>query len=322
MSKIGLDGAFDAVPLANDLHKALESGRSVFGHADSNALVTDLAPITFLQAKLIREAYAQLHHKDLLHEVETKLGGKFRHAVRAILSDRAVLDAQSLHSAVGLLSTDHSIVNEILICRSVEEKHEMNTLFEVMFHKDLEHWVDGNFSGDYKKLLLGLIKNKRLVEPDPNATVQNLVGQLFHASEGMIGTDAAKFIEIFTNQSWAQLKQVFSAYPQNHKKHTMETAILHEFSGNIQECLLSMVRFATSPIDFWIDALHRSMAGVGTSDDNLIYVIVSQRENLGAISAAFAAKYGQELTTWIDQDTSGDYRHFLIELVKAHQAHV
>jgi len=194
---------------------------------------------------------------------------------------------------------------------------EIKEHFHRHHNRDLEKWIQGDTSGHYEKLLVSLLSVPRAVGVNP-ARTQVLVDELYKAGEGKLGTDEKKFTEIFSKESYEQLREVFLAYPMSHKHHSIEHAVKSEFSGKSETLLLDIVHFALNPAEFWAVALHDTMAGLGTNDKDLILIIVSQRDVIGLIAQEFSKKYKKNLIDWIQNDTSGDYKHFLVEVVKAH----
>lgn len=60
--------------------------------------------------------------------------------------------------------------------------------------------------------------------------------------------------------------------------HTLEKAIKKEFSGDIMEGLLAIYKCVTNKAEYFASRLHKSMAGLGTNDKQLIRVIVTRSE--------------------------------------------
>ena len=60
--------------------------------------------------------------------------------------------------------------------------------------------------------------------------------------------------------------------------HTLEKAIKNEFSGDIMEGLLAICKCVTNKAEYFASRLHKSMAGIGTNDKQLIRVIVTRSE--------------------------------------------
>ncbi len=62
--------------------------------------------------------------------------------------------------------------------------------------------------------------------------------------------------------------------------------------------------------------LNMAMRGMGTNDQDLIRVITTRAEiDMYYIKQEFFAMFSKTLEQAITNDTSGDYRHFLLTLV-------
>lgn len=119
--------------------------------------------------------------------------------------------------------------------------------------------------------------------------------------------------------------------------HSLEKAIKKEFSGDIMEGLIAICRCVCNKAEYFASRLHKSMAGIGTNDKQLIRVIITRCEvrrqqrsieqnlevnqtfilqiDMGEIKAAYERLYGKSLKSWIKGDTSGHYKHALYALV-------
>lgn len=82
--------------------------------------------------------------------------------------------------------------------------------------------------------------------------------------------------------------------------HGLEKAIRNEFSGDIMDGLLAILQCTTNKAEFFASRLHKSMAGIGTDDKQLIRSIVTRCEvDLNDIKAAYERLYGKSLRSWI-----------------------
>lgn len=71
--------------------------------------------------------------------------------------------------------------------------------------------------------------------------------------------------------------QTFQEY-ESMTGHSLEKAIKKEFSGDIMEGLIAIYRCVTNKADYFASRLHKSMAGIGTNDKQLIRVIITRCE--------------------------------------------
>lgn len=73
--------------------------------------------------------------------------------------DRAGHDAALLEGAMaGIGTKDHQLVNRVIRCHW--DRHHLAQVkgaYKVIFHKNLDHRIRGETSGDYQKLMLACI---------------------------------------------------------------------------------------------------------------------------------------------------------------------
>lgn len=120
------------------------------------------------------------------------------------------------------------------------------------------------------------------------------------------GTDEATFNAILCAENFPQLLQVFEEYKKL-AGHDIEQAIKSEFSGDIEEGLLTIVRCVKNRAAVFAERLHRSMAGAGTDDRALIRVVVSRCEkDMVQIKQEFQRLYKKSLESWIKVSCAND----------------
>jgi len=283
---------------------------------DEAALIAILGNRNQAEIAAIKQAYLQKHGKDLLSAIKSETSGDFARAMTGLLKDPRQYDADALFEAMKGAGTDEFTLMLVLIGRNNEQKAAINTFYTRDHSKSVENAITSETSGDLKKLIVGLTGNR-----DPDHTPVNEdaaradAEKLYSAGEGKLGTDERSFIEVFTRKSWPHLKRVFAIYETIHKHHTMERAIEGEFSGFLKTGLLGVVIFARNPGEFYADAAHKSMKGVGTDEKMLTHVIVGNRDRLAEIKQAYSAKYGKTLWQAVNGETSGDFKKTLLALI-------
>ena len=97
----------------------------------------------------------------------------------------------------------------------------------------------------------------------------------------------------------------------------IEDSIKSEMSGDLKKSMLAVVRSIKDRAAFFAAALQRSMKGMGTSDDELIRILVARSEiDLTQIKDTFEKSYKGSLGSWIADDTSGDYKTILLAILR------
>lgn len=113
--------------------------------------------------------------------------------------------------------------------------------------------------------------------------------------------------EKYLHISWLELSsfyEICSQVAQQYQQiagHSLEKAIKKEFSGDIKNGLLAILKYSMNKSEFFAELLHKSMVGLGTNDSQLIRLLVTRCEiDLNDIKTTFQQKYGKSLRSWID----------------------
>ncbi|PIO40667.1 hypothetical protein AB205_0030820 [Aquarana catesbeiana] len=133
------------------------------------------------------------------------------------------------------------------------------TLSTPEFKTDLEKDIIDDTSGDFQKALLSLLKGTRSEEcyVDENLADRDAKA-LYEAGEKQKKANVLVFIEIFTSRSFSHLKKVFEKY-STYSKHDLNKALDLELKGDIEKCLVAIVKYAVDKPGFFAEKLHLAM---------------------------------------------------------------
>ncbi|CAI9557689.1 unnamed protein product [Staurois parvus] len=281
---------------------------------DEGTIIDILTKRTNCERQQIKAAYQQQTGKSLDDALKKALSSHLEEVVLALMKTPAQYDAHNLKNAVKGLGTDESTLIEILVSRNNLELREINKVYKEEFKKELAKDVAADTSGDFQKALLALIKGER----NESATVNdeqadNDARALYEAGEKRKGTDTSIFINILTARSFPQLHKVFSRY-RAYSKNDMSKAIDLELKGDIESCLMSLVKVATSKPAYFAERFHLSMKGSGTRHKDLIRLLVSRCEiDLKEIKYHYKNLFGKTLRTAImEEKLKGDYETIML----------
>jgi len=303
---------FNATHSAEILHKAMKG----LG-CDKSKVLLALTSCNNQQRQEVAKAYKTQYGSDLVSDLKKELSGDFENLVLALMTPPAQYDAQQLKKALTGLGTKENILIEILCTRSNAQINELKHTYKQLFGKELEKELVGDTSGPFQRLLVSLCVGAR---DESGRTDQLKANQdarsLYRAGERRLGTDESTFNSILAAQNFNQLRLVFDEY-QTASGHSIEQAIQSEFSGDIKEGFLAIIKFIRNRPGFFAELIHQSMKGLGTRDNDLIRLIVSRAEiDLVDIRAQFEQLYKTPLEKAIASECSGAYKEGLIDVVK------
>lgn len=164
------------------------------------------------------------------------------------------------------------------------------------YRSNLESDLKGDTGGHFKRLMVSLCTANRDESMHVNqATVTADAQALLNAGELRLGTDESVFNMTLCHRSYAHLQGVFNEY-QRIAGRDIEKSIKSEFSGDIEDGLLAIVRSVKNTPGFFAKKLNESIRGIGTKDRMLIRIVATRCEiDMGDIKREYAAKFGQSL---------------------------
>ncbi|XP_018012363.2 annexin-B12-like [Hyalella azteca] len=251
-------------------------------------------------------------HRDLIAVLEEQnIEPAFKIVLRAVLTPTAVLLAYHLFDAIQWPGTNETTLVEILCTRNDMEIQQINSAYNQIYERPLQHDLGAATSGPFRRLLVSIINN---VEKNYNLSLTMILANKLHQADESL--DEAEFSRIFSSHSFTVLRAVLEEYKKI-KGKSLHDAIRSEFSGDIKTGLLAVVMCIENRHQFFAKCLHDAMRGLGTKDDTLIRIIVTRAEiDLGNIKHEYQRVFGRTLESDIRGDTSGDYKRMLLAIVQ------
>jgi len=283
---------------------------------DEAAIIAILSKRTSSQRRAISDKFRASFGKSLEKELKSELGGNFEDAVVASLQELPLMNANALKKAMAGAGTRESTLIQVLVSSSNAEIKDIVSAYKEEFKKDLNDDIGSETSGDFKSILIALCQGCREEANPVNASqAQADAEELYKAGEARSGTEEATFNRILSQNSFPQIKEIAQCYEQRFGKSLVK-AIKKEASGNYENTLVALVRWAIDRNDLMAEWFYETMAGAGTCDQDLIRLTIARSEfDLGDIKEAYARKYQKPLAKAIEGDCSGDYKKFLIAIV-------
>uniref|UniRef100_W5N0P7 Annexin n=1 Tax=Lepisosteus oculatus TaxID=7918 RepID=W5N0P7_LEPOC len=151
---------------AVNLQKAQEDAQRLF-QAGEGKLGTDessfnmiLATRSFPQLRATVEAYGRIGKHDLITAIKKEFSGYVESGLVAIVQcaqNRPAFFAERLYKSMKGAGTDDSSLTRIVVTRSEIDLVQIKEAFMQMYQKTLYTMVEGDTSGDYKRLLLAIV---------------------------------------------------------------------------------------------------------------------------------------------------------------------
>ncbi|XP_048042598.1 annexin A6-like [Megalobrama amblycephala] len=304
------DPNFNAQNDAAKLKKAIETKG-----VDEATIVEVLAKRSNAQRQQIKAAYQQDTGKPLVDALRKALKSDFEEVVLALLMTPPEYDAFEIKRAMKGLGTKEAVLSEILGTRSNKEITAMKTSFKEVYGELLEEDLKSEISGHLETVLLALCKATRSEDYNiDDGLAKSDAKALFEAGENRVGTVCSVLIDVLTSRSEAQLCKIFKYYGQ-YSKQGLAKALESELHGNLEDCLMTLVKSAWNKPALFAEKLHLAMKGIGTNTDTLTRIIVSRSEiDLLKIIQEYKRMYGKTLQEAILKETSGDYEKILLAL--------
>jgi annexin A7/11 len=283
---------------------------------NEDAIIEVLCRRTNAQRIEIARTYKTGYGKDLIDDIKSETSGNFENTLVALLSPTMELYARELYEAMYGGGTDEDVLLEVMCSMTNYEIKSIGATFQRMYGKSLENELRSDTSGNFKRLMTSLScggRDESMVTDVNQARID--AQELKRAGVDKWGTDESTFNSILCLRNYEQIKLIAQEY-EKLTGRSLEKDIKKEFSGDIEDGLLSIVRVAHNRHEFFAQRLHKSMAGIGTTDKSLIRLIVTRCEiDMMDIKEEFQKKYGKTLKSFIKGDTSGHYRHALYALI-------
>ncbi|KAG7378040.1 hypothetical protein PHYPSEUDO_010625 [Phytophthora pseudosyringae] len=286
---------------------------------DEKALIAALGARSADQRYLISVRYRQLHGKELTKVLKGETSGDLGRLLQLIARPLPEAEAALLRKASKGLGTKEKLLYPIVMGRTnVELAILKKTYFEKYGH-DLGSTLDGELSGDLKKVVLASLQapleqfNPALHTPQ---RAEADAHTLYKAGQGRLGTDERTFISILVTSPPQHLRAVNAAYVNKHKNDLVK-AVAKEFGGDARDALLFLVRMALEPLELLSELFEKTMKGFGTDEDALSAALVRYHMVLNDIRPVYKNKFGKELRDRIRGEVSGDYGKLLLAVFDA-----
>jgi len=285
---------------------------------DSGLIINTLCTISNDQRQHVMGEYHRLYQRCLMADLKKALSGDFEDLIVALLEKPDEFDAKCLHNAMKGLGTDEDCLVEILVTHSNRQIQAIKDAYRRLFPgKELEKDIQGDTSGGFRQLLLMLCAGSRDESWSVDRVKANLdARELWRDGQKFWGADSSTVNKFLATQNFLQLALLFDEY-EKISGESIEHAMSSQFYGDNKRGFLSVVMCVRNRAQFLAEAIFKAMKGLGTSDSDLIRLIVSRSEcDLADIRYEYERTCGKPLEKAIEGDCSGAYKDALITLIK------
>ena len=295
---------------ADEIRKALTKPK------DMNILIKIIAHRSNNQRQEILKEYFRKYQRLLINDIKSELSGNFKEAVIALFSLPVDFDCDQLNKAMKKLGTNEDTLIEILASRSNERINQIKEKYKEVYVKDLVKDVESDTSGSFKKLLVKLLKTSRPNNSNPDKLeCEDCAKRLFNAVKNKKESFHDTFIYIFTEKSREEIALIGKIYYEMYSVTLIEL-VDTVFKGDFRKTLKYIIYSLLNPSEFFAYRINKALKGLGTKDAMLIRILVSRDEiDMYRIKRYYKQLYQKSLYDAIKDDTSGDYRTLLLELI-------
>jgi hypothetical protein len=284
---------------------------------DSDCIISIIRNKNNSQRLQIREKFNEKYKKDLIKTFNSKLFGNFRRTVMAVFYEPIEYDAINIYKAIKGLITDEEILIEIFGTRNKKQINSIKEKYSELHNEKLEDKISSKTSGNFQVLLKKLLEAKRSENMNPkNDDILKDVEDLYNAGKGKKGDcNENIFIEIFSLRSDKELVEINKQYSQK-TNHNLTDIIKDKISGHLKKLLNTILYSRINPSAYYAKNIFDSVEGLGTNDKKLIRNIVVNCENdMNSIIKEYKKKFKNDMIEDVKDDTSGDYKKILCELI-------
>ncbi|OJI79601.1 hypothetical protein ABZX51_008095 [Aspergillus tubingensis] len=269
----GYDPSFLPPGTASNEAEALRKAMKGFG-TDEKTLIRVLTSTTDPnRMALIRHTYEKMHNRSLTKDLKSETSGSFETILVSLATGPLESDITYLHDAMSGLGTNEKGLNDVLLGRSNADLHAIQRAYRDKYHKSLLDDIKGELSGKTERFFEMLLNARRpeLGTPFDPRGVDTDVRELHRVTAGKVGTDEVALFGIFMNSSDERLNVLAGEFERMYHV-PLEKVIRSEFSGHLEDALVTMLRVARDPISFHGATLKECFFGSnGANEKRLVY---------------------------------------------------
>ncbi|KAL5570373.1 hypothetical protein UlMin_026948 [Ulmus minor] len=287
---------------------------------DEKAIIWILGHRNASQRRKIRDTYKQLYNESLVDRLYSELSGDFRHAVISWMTDPPERDAKLAKDALKLnkKGVQHlKVIVEIACTASPHHLMAVRQAYCSLFDCSFEEDIASTIPQPLRKLLVGLVSSYRHDKEVVDTVLAESEASQLHEAFKTKQLDHDHVVWILSTRNVFQLRETFGSYKLKYGNHINQD-IKSSGNGDLGSLLKLFIRCLESPEAHFAEVVRDSIVGLGTDEESLTRAIVSRAEiDLMIVRHQYQLLYKSSLDDAVIDDTSGDYKDFLMTLLGA-----
>jgi len=153
-------GAVNKELVAKDVEALYKAGEGRIGTNES-VFIEIFSERSWKHLRQVAEEYPKAHKHSLETAIKKEFGGQLERALLWTLEsveNRHAFFARRLNKAMDGIGTKDKDLVRIMVTRRSNDLWEISEEYRSIFHKSLKEDIEGDTSGDYKKLLVEMVK--------------------------------------------------------------------------------------------------------------------------------------------------------------------
>eukprot|EP00043_Microstomoeca_roanoka_P021073 m.254851 g.254851 ORF g.254851 m.254851 type:complete len:548 (+) comp18742_c0_seq1:237-1880(+) len=144
-----------------DAKKLYDAGEARWG-TDESTFNHILCARSFPQLRLIFKEYSKICKYDIIQSIRREMSGDLKNGMVAIAKcvlSKADYFAEQIYKSMKGIGTDERTLTRCIVSRCEIDMVEIKQAFRRKYSKSMEEWIKSDTSGNYCKVLLGLIRD-------------------------------------------------------------------------------------------------------------------------------------------------------------------
>ncbi|KAJ0243376.1 Annexin D8 [Hirschfeldia incana] len=298
---------FSPVEDAENIKKACQGWGT-----DEKAIISILGHRNLFQRKLIRQAYQEIYHEDLIHQLKSELSGDFEKAICLWVLDPPERDALLANLALQKPVPDCKVLVEITCMRSPEDLLATRRAYRCLYKRSLEEDLAFPYYRRHQEATASAYKYDG---EEIDETLAHSEAAILHDEILGKAVDHEETIRVISTRSSVQLCAILNRYKDIYGRSFTKDILSHP-TNEYLSALRAAIRCIKNPNRYYAKVLRNAINTVGTDEDALTRVIVTRAEkDLKKITELYHKRNNESLDQAIAKETSRDYKAFLLALL-------